>query len=81
MLAIPDKDQRRPSACQALRGFTTGNAARRLTGRCRTRAVIHGTVTAGHFFAWLSAVPVGNILGGVAIVALLNYGQIRAGEE
>jgi formate/nitrite transporter FocA (FNT family) len=43
--------------------------------------VINGTVTAGHFLAWLSAVLVGNILGGVAIVALLNYGQVRAGED
>lgn len=43
-------------------------------------AVMHGTVGVAHFFAWLSAVIVGNILGGVVIVALLNYGQVRAGE-
>jgi formate-nitrite transporter family protein len=44
-------------------------------------AVINGTVTTSRFFIWLSAVLVGNILGGVAIVALLNYGQVRAGED
>jgi formate/nitrite transporter FocA (FNT family) len=44
-------------------------------------AVIDGPVDAGRFFTWLSAVLVGNLLGGVAIVALLNYGQVRAGED
>lgn len=43
-------------------------------------AVIDGAASAGHFFAWLSAVILGNIIGGVAIVAVLNYGQVRAGE-
>jgi formate/nitrite transporter FocA (FNT family) len=44
-------------------------------------AVIDGTVSTGRFFTWLSAVLTGNVLGGVAIVALLNYGQVRAGED
>jgi formate/nitrite transporter FocA (FNT family) len=44
-------------------------------------AAIDGTVSAGHFFAWLSAVILGNVLGGVAIVAVLNYGQVRSGES
>ena len=44
-------------------------------------AVIDGSVTTGRFFDWLSAVLVGNVVGGVAIVALLNYGQVRAGED
>lgn len=44
-------------------------------------AVISGSVPAGHFLAWLSAVTLGNILGGVAIVGLLNYGQVRAGKD
>jgi formate/nitrite transporter FocA (FNT family) len=43
-------------------------------------AVVDGTVTGSHFLAWLSAVTLGNIVGGVAIVGLLNYGQVRAGE-
>jgi formate/nitrite transporter FocA (FNT family) len=30
---------------------------------------------------WLVAVLLGNIVGGVLIVALLNYGQVRAGES
>jgi formate/nitrite transporter FocA (FNT family) len=44
-------------------------------------AVIAGSVNAGRYFTWLSAVLVGNIVGGVAIVAVLNYGQVRAGED
>jgi formate/nitrite transporter FocA (FNT family) len=43
-------------------------------------AVIDGGVSTGHFFAWLAAVTLGNIVGGVAIVGLLNYGQVRAGD-
>jgi formate-nitrite transporter family protein len=43
-------------------------------------AVFDGEVAAGHFLAWLSAVTLGNICGGVIIVAVLNYGQVRAGE-
>jgi formate/nitrite transporter FocA (FNT family) len=42
-------------------------------------AVIDGARSTGHFFTWLSAVIVGNVVGGVAIVGLLNYGQVRAG--
>ncbi|MGI8506073.1 MAG: formate/nitrite transporter family protein [Solirubrobacteraceae bacterium] len=44
-------------------------------------AVVHGTVSTGHFFAWLAAVTLGNTVGGVAIVGMLNYGQVRAGED
>jgi formate/nitrite transporter FocA (FNT family) len=44
-------------------------------------AVVDGAVPVGRFLAWLSAVVVGNIVGGVAIVGLLNYGQVRAGED
>jgi formate-nitrite transporter family protein len=43
-------------------------------------AVLRSTTSVGHFLAWLSAVTVGNIVGGVAIVGLLNYGQVRAGK-
>jgi formate/nitrite transporter FocA (FNT family) len=44
-------------------------------------AVVDGTVSVGHFLAWLSAVVLGNVVGGVVIVSLLNYGQVRAGED
>lgn len=44
-------------------------------------AVIDGTISATHFLTWLSAVLLGNVVGGVAIVALLNYGQVRAGAD
>jgi formate/nitrite transporter FocA (FNT family) len=44
-------------------------------------AVINGGVATGHFFSWLAAVTLGNTAGGVVIVGLLNYGQVRAGED
>jgi formate/nitrite transporter FocA (FNT family) len=44
-------------------------------------AAIDGAVSVGHGFAWLAAVTLGNVVGGVAIVGLLNYGQVRAGES
>lgn len=44
-------------------------------------AVVNGHVTTDHFLGWLGAVTVGNIAGGVVIVGLLNYGQVRAGES
>jgi formate/nitrite transporter FocA (FNT family) len=44
-------------------------------------SVVNGQVSVGHFLAWLSAVILGNIVGGAAIVGLLNYGQVRAGER
>jgi formate/nitrite transporter FocA (FNT family) len=43
-------------------------------------SVVDGGVSVGHFFAWLAAVVLGNVLGGVLIVGVLNYGQVRAGE-
>ena len=44
-------------------------------------AVIAGTVSVSHLLGWLSAVILGNVIGGVVIVALLNYGQVRAGTD
>ena len=32
------------------------------------------------YFRWLLPATLGNIVGGVAIVTLLNYGQVRLGE-
>jgi len=40
-------------------------------------AVMAGTVSAGAYFQWLLPATVGNIVGGVGIVSVLNYGQVR----
>lgn len=42
---------------------------------------VNGTAGVGGFVAWLVAVTLGNIVGGVVIVSLLNYGQVRAEKE
>jgi formate-nitrite transporter family protein len=39
---------------------------------------VDGTAGVGGFLAWLAAVTLGNIAGGVVIVSILNYGQVRA---
>jgi len=44
-------------------------------------AVLSDHAGVGHCLAWLAAVLLGNIAGGVLIVAMLNYGQVRAGEQ
>lgn len=41
-------------------------------------AVEYGSVSAAGYFQWLWAATTGNICGGVFIVSLLNYGQVRA---
>jgi formate/nitrite transporter FocA (FNT family) len=38
-------------------------------------------VSVGAHFAWLAAATLGNIVGGVFIVSVLNYGQVFAGES
>jgi formate-nitrite transporter family protein len=43
-------------------------------------ATISGHVSVGHLAAWLAAVTLGNVVGGTAIVGVLNYGQVRAGD-
>ena len=42
-------------------------------------AVFAGPAGAWSFVRWLAAATLGNALGGVVIVALLNYGQVMAG--
>ena len=44
-------------------------------------AAIRGKVQFGHGLAWFAAVLLGNVAGGVLITAVLNYGQVRAGED
>lgn len=39
-------------------------------------AVLNGDVTVGRYFFWLSAATLGNAVGGVGIVSILNYGQV-----
>jgi len=49
-------------------------------------ALVAWMVTAAHWtigqiaVTWLLPATLGNITGGVAIVSLLNYGQVRSGE-
>ena len=40
-------------------------------------AILLGHVTAGNYVLWLLTATSGNILGGVVIVSVLNYGQVR----
>lgn len=43
-------------------------------------AVMSGHLHFADYFRWLLPATLGNIVGGVAIVTLLNYGQVRLGE-
>jgi formate/nitrite transporter FocA (FNT family) len=40
-------------------------------------AVVAGVLTAGTYLHWLLFATLGNILGGVVMVSVLNYGQVR----
>jgi formate/nitrite transporter FocA (FNT family) len=40
-------------------------------------AVVAGSVTATEYFRWLAPATFGNICGGILIVSLLNYGQVK----
>jgi formate/nitrite transporter FocA (FNT family) len=42
-------------------------------------AVFAGLVPASQYFRWLAFATMGNIVGGVMIVSLLNWGQVKAG--
>lgn len=44
-------------------------------------AVLSGHLHFGNYFQWLLPATLGNIVGGVAIVSLLNYGQVRIGKS
>jgi formate/nitrite transporter FocA (FNT family) len=43
-------------------------------------AVFAGSVPFGRYVEWLTLATSGNILGGVMIVTLLNFGQVKVGE-
>jgi formate-nitrite transporter family protein len=40
-------------------------------------AVLAGRMGAGGYLHWLPLATLGNIVGGVVMVSLLNYGQVR----
>ena len=42
--------------------------------------MLAGLVPLGQYFRWLTFATLGNIVGGVMIVSLLNWGQVKAGE-
>jgi formate/nitrite transporter FocA (FNT family) len=44
-------------------------------------AVFAGQVAFSHYLQWLSFATAGNITGGVLIVTLLNFGQVKVGEN
>ena len=44
-------------------------------------SVMRGMSTYGAYFRWLLFATLGNIVGGVTIVSVLNWGQVHAGES
>lgn len=55
-----------------------GNFAHSIAGAAEIlTAVVGGGVQVTTFLGWLAAATLGNALGGVVIVTLLNYGQVR----
>lgn len=42
-------------------------------------ATLTGAVSGGSYMVWLGAAAAGNIVGGVLVVSLLNYAQVRTG--
>ncbi|MGC2323057.1 MAG: formate/nitrite transporter family protein [Terriglobales bacterium] len=44
-------------------------------------AILAGATTPRNYLHWLAPATLGNIVGGVTIVSLLNYGQVVAGED
>ncbi|MDR7301378.1 formate/nitrite transporter family protein [Haloactinomyces albus] len=44
-------------------------------------ATLAGATSLGTYVMWLGAATAGNIIGGVLLVSLLNYGQVRAGAQ
>ena len=44
-------------------------------------AILDHQLALSHYFAWLGPATLGNICGGVLLVTLLEYGQVKGGEE
>jgi formate/nitrite transporter FocA (FNT family) len=43
-------------------------------------ALLAGAIASADYFSWLAAATLGNIAGGVVMVSLLNYGQVKLGK-
>lgn len=55
-----------------------GHFAHCIAGSCEIlSAVLAGVVSVADYFRWLLPATLGNICGGVLIVSLLNYGQVK----
>jgi formate/nitrite transporter FocA (FNT family) len=55
-----------------------GHFAHCIAGSCEIlSAVLAGVVSLADYFRWLLPATLGNICGGVLIVSLLNYGQVK----
>jgi formate/nitrite transporter FocA (FNT family) len=55
-----------------------GHFAHCIASSCEILAgVVSGMIPAAGYFAWLLPATLGNICGGVLIVSLLNYGQVK----
>lgn len=55
-----------------------GHFAHCIAGSCEIlSAVVAGSVSIAEYFRWLAPATLGNICGGVLIVSLLNYGQVK----
>jgi len=44
-------------------------------------AMLAGQVTPGDYLRWLAAATLGNTAGGVVMVSMLNYGQVRGSDR
>jgi formate-nitrite transporter family protein len=44
-------------------------------------AAVRGATTGGAFLKWLLFATMGNIVGGVTLVSIMNWGQVHAGES
>jgi formate-nitrite transporter family protein len=56
-----------------------GHFAHCIASSCEILAAVHmGAVSGPAYLRWLGVATAGNICGGVIIVSLLNYGQVRA---
>ena len=43
--------------------------------------LLAGNISLGDYGSWLLSATCGNIAGGVVMVSLLNYGQVKIGES
>jgi formate-nitrite transporter family protein len=59
-----------------------GHLAHCIASSCEIlSSVLSGANSMGSYLRWLMPATMGNIVGGVVIVSLLDYGQVAAGEN